>query len=79
MAHRAWSSTLAEGEISQPFQTVAGWHIFQKIGEREQDRTEEILRAQARESLRRQKAEEELLLWERQLRDESFVEYRIPG
>jgi peptidyl-prolyl cis-trans isomerase SurA len=72
-------STLADGEISQPFQTVAGWHIFQKIGEREQDRTEEILRAQARESLRRQKAEEELQLWERQLRDESFVEYRISG
>jgi peptidyl-prolyl cis-trans isomerase SurA len=68
---------LDEGGISQPFQSNVGWHIWKKTGSREQDRTEEILRAQARESLRRRKAESELQLWERQLRDESYIEYRI--
>jgi peptidyl-prolyl cis-trans isomerase SurA len=70
---------LAEGELSQPFQSTTGWHIWKKGETREQDRTEEILRAQARESLRRQKAESELQLWERQLRDEAYIEYRIAG
>ncbi|MDX1569487.1 MAG: peptidylprolyl isomerase [Xanthomonadales bacterium] len=68
---------LDEGEISQPFQTGYGWHIFKKTGEREQDRTEEIIRAQVRESLREQKAQEELELFMRQMRDEAYVEYRI--
>lgn len=68
---------LEDGELSQPFQSTVGWHIWKKTGSREQDRTEEILRAQARESLRRQKAESELQLWERQLRDEAYIEYRI--
>ncbi len=69
--------SLADGEISQPFQSVAGWHILQKEGVREQDRTVDIQRGQAREALRRLKAEEEFRLWERELRDEAYIEYRI--
>jgi peptidyl-prolyl cis-trans isomerase SurA len=68
---------LDDGEISQPFQSTVGWHVWKKTGSREQDRTVEIQRAQARESLRRQKAESELQLWERQMRDEAYIEYRI--
>ncbi|MEM9532215.1 MAG: peptidylprolyl isomerase [Pseudomonadota bacterium] len=69
--------SMESGEISQPFQSVAGWHILQKLDEREQDRSEEIRRAQAREAIRRLRAEEEFRLWERELRDEAYIEYRI--
>ncbi len=69
--------SLQDGELSQPFQTAAGWHLIQRLGTREQDRTEDILRAQAREAILNRKAEEELRLWERQIRDEAYIEYRI--
>ena len=69
--------SLADGEISQPFQSNIGWHVLKKIGERQQDRTEEYLRNQARESLREQKGQEEIELFLRQMRDEAYVEYRL--
>ncbi len=69
--------SLADGELSQPFQSAGGWHLIQKIATREQDRTEEIQREQAREAIRLRKAEEELRLWQRQIRDEAYVEFRI--
>ncbi|MFK7955872.1 MAG: peptidylprolyl isomerase [Lysobacterales bacterium] len=69
--------SLETGQISEPFQSAAGWHILQKEDQREQDRTVDIQRGQAREALRRLKAEEEFRLWERELRDEAYIEYRI--
>jgi len=69
--------TLSDNQISQPFQTPQGWHILEKIGERQLDRTEDFIRAQARENIRQQKATEELELFMRQMRDESYIEYRI--
>lgn len=69
--------SLQDGEISQPFQTAAGWHILKRNGTREQDRTDEYVRNQARESLRQQKAQEEIELFLRQMRDEAYLEYRI--
>ena len=69
--------SLRDGEISQPFQTAAGWHILKRNGVREQDRTDEYVRNQARESLRQQKAQEEIELYLRQMRDEAYLEYRI--
>ncbi|MDJ0656299.1 MAG: peptidylprolyl isomerase [Xanthomonadales bacterium] len=68
---------LDDDELSQPFQTNAGWHILQKLGVREQDRTVEIQRETARNAIRRRKAEDELRLWERELKDEAYIEYRI--
>jgi len=68
---------LDEGETSQPFQTPIGWHILRLEGEREADRTVETQRAEARDMLFRQKAEEEVDRFLRRLRDESFVEIRL--
>jgi peptidyl-prolyl cis-trans isomerase SurA len=68
---------LAVGELSEPFQTSMGWHILRLEETREADRTTETLRAEARDMLYRQKAEEEIERFLRQLRDESFVEIRL--
>ncbi|MEM9304514.1 MAG: peptidylprolyl isomerase [Pseudomonadota bacterium] len=68
---------LADDELSQPFQSNIGWHILKKVGEREQDRTDDFLRSQARENIRTQKAQEEIELFLRQMRDEAYIEYRV--
>ena len=70
-------ASLQEGMLSQPFQTSAGWHILEKLGSREQDRTEAVIRATARENIRLRKAEEEVELWLRELRDEAYIDMRV--
>ncbi|GJM08700.1 MAG: chaperone SurA [Lysobacteraceae bacterium] len=70
---------LNDDEVSEPFQTNAGWHVMQRLATRERDMTEEFIRDQARESIRARKAEEETQTWLRQLRAESFVETRLEG
>ena len=69
--------SLNDDQLSQPFQSNLGWHILKKIGERTQDRTEDYLRSQARENIRQQKAQEEVELFLRQMRDEAYIEYRV--
>ena len=72
-------SQLKDGEISEPFQTDAGWHVLQRLATRQQDRTVEMKRDQAREIIRNRKAEEQYENFLRQLRSESYVEVRLPG
>jgi peptidyl-prolyl cis-trans isomerase SurA len=66
-------------EMSEPFQTEGGWHIMQLLGKREMDRTEDAIRAEARDKIRQRKAEQEVRKVLRQFRDEAFVEIRLPG
>jgi peptidyl-prolyl cis-trans isomerase SurA len=70
---------MKEGETSEPFQTGGGWHIMELLGKREMDRTEEAIRAEARDKIRQRKAEQEVRKVLRQFRDEAFVEIRLPG
>ncbi|MGD2128642.1 MAG: peptidylprolyl isomerase [Lysobacterales bacterium] len=70
---------LKPGEISEPFQTEGGWHIIQLLDTRETDRTEESIRAEARDKIRKRKAEQEIEKVLRQFRDEAYVEIRLPG
>jgi len=68
---------LQDGEISEPFQTETGWHIFERMGKREKDVTVESIRNAARNNLQQQKMDIELEKFLQQMRDEAFVEIRL--
>lgn len=70
---------LADDGISEPFQSDAGWHIVQRLGVRQQDRTREIMRQQASETIRARKSGEAWERFLRELRGEAFVESRLPA
>jgi peptidyl-prolyl cis-trans isomerase SurA len=80
----AWGSAignqienLADGQLSQPFQSEVGWHIIKRLGTRVQDVTEQNRRNQAREIIAQRKADEEFERFLRQLRSEAYVESRL--
>jgi peptidyl-prolyl cis-trans isomerase SurA len=72
-------SGLQPGQVSEPFKSSFGWHIVQVVERRNQDTTEEVMRLKAREAVRARKADEAVEQWLRQLRDEAYVEMRLPG
>ena len=72
-------AAMSPGEVSEPFQSMNGWHIMQLLDTRETDRTQEAIRAEARDKIRMQRAEQEIEKVLRQFRDEAFVEIRLAG
>ncbi len=70
-------ATLKPGEISQPVSTPFGWHLIQVVERRKEESPIERNRLAARLALRERKAEEAYLEWIRQLRDRTYVEYRL--
>jgi len=70
-------NALAPGEISEPIRTPFGWHLIKVHERRQQDVSDERKRAMARAALRQRKAEEAFEDWIRQLRDSTYVEYRL--
>jgi peptidyl-prolyl cis-trans isomerase SurA len=66
---------LGISEVSEPTKSRFGWHLIKVRKRRDHDDTEEYRRTRARESIRQRKTDEELEIWLRRLRDESYVEY----
>ncbi|MCS4236353.1 peptidylprolyl isomerase [Stenotrophomonas rhizophila] len=69
-------SGVADGGVSQPFRTDAGWHIVQRVATRQTDATTDNQRAQIRETIGRRKLEEEYNRFLQELRGEAYVNLR---
>jgi peptidyl-prolyl cis-trans isomerase SurA len=70
-------NALKIGEISVPVQSPFGWHLIQVNERRTEAASTERARQQARQALRDRKSDEAYQDWLRQLRDRTYVEYRI--
>ncbi|AIG03354.1 putative chaperone [Pseudomonas fluorescens] len=68
-----------QGVLSKPFKTQYGWHVLEVLGRRATDNTTQAREQQALTVLRNRKYDEELQTWLRQIRDEAFVEIKLPG
>lgn len=64
------------GDLSEPVKTQFGWHVLEVLDRRQQDMTQDAIRAQATDVLRQRKYEEELEVWLRKVRDEAFVDIK---
>ncbi|HRO60219.1 MAG TPA: peptidylprolyl isomerase [Burkholderiaceae bacterium] len=70
---------LSPGAISEPVRTPFGVHLIQVLDRRTDDASPERVRQQAREILRMRRIEERYEDWLRQLRDSTYVEYKLDG
>jgi peptidyl-prolyl cis-trans isomerase SurA len=68
-----------QGQLSKPFKTQYGWHVLEVLGRRATDSTTQAREQQAMTVLRNRKYDEELQTWLRQIRDEAYVEIKLPG
>ncbi|MGB8633649.1 MAG: peptidylprolyl isomerase [Rhodanobacteraceae bacterium] len=67
---------LKDGEVSQPFEAGGSWHIIKRLGKREQDRTVETRRQQARQAIENRKSEDVYSNFLRELRAQAYVDIR---
>jgi peptidyl-prolyl cis-trans isomerase SurA len=84
-APQTWGTTIAkelgqlkDNEVSQPFQSEAGWHIVQRLGSRESDQTVQIERDQARQAIGTRKSEQVYEDYLRDLRSNAYVDILVP-
>jgi peptidyl-prolyl cis-trans isomerase SurA len=76
-AFEAAMNALKVNEVSEPVQSPFGWHLIQVQERRTEESSIERKRLEARQALKERKSEEALQEWLRQLRDRTYVEYRL--
>lgn len=74
---RVVMNNVPEKVVSEPFRTDFGWHILEVLGRRKSDISNEVRRNRIRELLSNRKFEEELQVWLREVRDQTYVEIKI--
>lgn len=72
-------AALADGQVSAPFKTQAGWHIVQRIETRQGKASDDNRRAKIRESIGQRKLEDEWDRFLREMRGEAFIDIRAGG
>jgi peptidyl-prolyl cis-trans isomerase SurA len=82
----AWGSAIAaklvelkDGQVSEPFQTEAGWHVLERLGTRQSDQTDKIQRDQARQAIGNRKAEQAYEDYLRDLRSNAYIDILVPA
>ncbi|SFR89816.1 peptidyl-prolyl cis-trans isomerase SurA [Dyella sp. OK004] len=82
---QAWGSIigqqitqLKDDQVSQPFQSEAGWHILQRLGERQSDLTDQTAKDQARQIIGNRKAEQAYEDYLREMRSGAYVNILVP-
>ncbi|WP_027484512.1 peptidylprolyl isomerase [Rhodanobacter sp. OR87] len=82
---QAWGQAIAaqlgqlkDNQVSPPFQSAAGWHILQRLGERQSDQTVQIERDQARQAIGTRKSEQAYDDYLRDLRSNAYVDILVP-
>ena len=68
---------LAINEVSEPVQSTFGFHLIQVTERKTEDVSKDRQRMAARQAVRERKSEEALQDWLRELRDRTFVEFRL--
>jgi peptidyl-prolyl cis-trans isomerase SurA len=64
-------------KVSNPFKTKYGWHIVEVLERKNQNNAATEVKEDARKTIRKQKYEDELKMWLRQIRQESFVDIKL--
>ena len=77
MNSRSAMNELKPGELSQPVKSPFGWHLIKVEERRSADMSADRKRMEARRVLRDKKSDEAYQEWVRQLRDRTYVEYRL--
>jgi peptidyl-prolyl cis-trans isomerase SurA len=72
-------NNLQDGQISQPVRTEYGYHLIQVIDRRESEGSVQQQMDIARQAIGQRKAEQAYADWLRELRDSSYVQYKIGG
>lgn len=67
---------LGVNDISQPVKSTFGWHVIQKLGQRNHDMTQENWKMQAQQAIFEKKFSDELDAWLVRIREEAFIELK---
>ena len=76
-AFREVMTALDIGDVSEPFESLHGWHVVEVLDRRDRDMSDEARRSMAMQVLHSRRFEEELQEWLQEIRDEAYVELRV--
>ncbi|MDO3385261.1 peptidylprolyl isomerase [Gilvimarinus sp. SDUM040013] len=64
------------GEITEPFKSQYGWHILQVVDRRQEDMSDVVIRNKAAQMMRERRFEEELQVWQIELREDAYIDIK---